>query len=175
MPRRPVLVPRVERLLAIIAEDEAWSGKTVHRPAFQQMLADARAGQFDVVVCHKLDRFSRSLVDVLLTLDELQKYNVTFASAAESIDFTSPTGRMMLVMLAFFAEWYLQNLSAETTKGKVLTLKRVIGMEICALVTRRLKLERKSRMARSRSCTNQCPMQTHVSCDLHTKCVQAAR
>jgi DNA invertase Pin-like site-specific DNA recombinase len=99
--------------------DEAWSGKTVHRPAFQQMLADAREGQFDVVVCHKLDRFSRSLVDVLLTLDELQKCNVTFASAAESIDFTSPSGRMMLVMLAFFAEWYLQNLSAETTKGKV--------------------------------------------------------
>lgn len=99
--------------------DEAWSGKTVHRPAFQQMMADARSGQFDVIVCHKLDRFSRSLVDVLLTLDELQKYNVSFASASESIDFTTPSGRMMLVMLAFFAEWYLQNLSAETTKGKV--------------------------------------------------------
>jgi DNA invertase Pin-like site-specific DNA recombinase len=99
--------------------DEAWSGKTVNRPAFQQMLADARAGKFDVIVCHKLDRFSRSLVDVLLTLDELQKVNVSFASAAESIDFTTPSGRMMLVMLAFFAEWYLQNLSAETTKGKL--------------------------------------------------------
>jgi DNA invertase Pin-like site-specific DNA recombinase len=99
--------------------DEAWSGKTVHRPAFQQMMADARAGQFDIVVCHKLDRFSRSLVDVLLTLDELQKVNVSFASASESIDFTTPSGRMMLVMLAFFAEWYLQNLSAETTKGKL--------------------------------------------------------
>ena len=98
--------------------DEAWSGKTVNRPAFQQMMQDARSGQFDVLVCHKLDRFSRSLVDVLLTLDELQKYNVSFASATESIDFTSPSGRMMLVMLAFFAEWYLQNLSAETTKGK---------------------------------------------------------
>jgi DNA invertase Pin-like site-specific DNA recombinase len=98
--------------------DEAWSGKTVNRPAFQQMLQDARSGQFDVIVCHKLDRFSRSLVDVLLTLDELQKYNVTFASATESIDFTSPSGRMMLVMLAFFAQWYVENLSAETTKGK---------------------------------------------------------
>src|SRR6187401_237845 len=99
--------------------DEAWSGKTVHRPAFQQMLADAKSGQFDILVCHKLDRFSRSLVDVLLTLDELQKCNISFASASESIDFTTPSGRMMLVMLAFFAEWYLQNLSAETTKGKV--------------------------------------------------------
>ena len=94
------------------------SGKTVHRPAFQQMLDDARQGQFDVLVCHKLDRFSRSLVDVLLTLDELQQCNVTFASASEPIDFTTPIGCMMLVILAFFAEWYLQNLSAETTKGK---------------------------------------------------------
>ncbi|MCS6846528.1 MAG: recombinase family protein [Anaerolineae bacterium] len=99
--------------------DEAYSGKTVNRPAFQQMLSDARSGQFDVLVCHKLDRFSRSLVDVLLTLDELQKHNVSFASATEAIDFTTPSGRMMLVMLAFFAEWYLQNLSAETTKGKL--------------------------------------------------------
>lgn len=99
--------------------DEAWSGKTVNRPAFQQMMADARAGQFDIIICHKLDRFSRSLVDVLLTLDELQKINVTFASASEPIDFTTPIGRMMLVLLAFFAEWYLQNLSAETTKGKL--------------------------------------------------------
>ena len=98
--------------------DEAWSGKTVHRPAFQQMLSDAQAGQFDVLVCHKLDRFSRSLVDVLLTLDELQQCNVTFASASEPVDFTTPIGRMMLVILAYFAEWYLQNLSAETTKGK---------------------------------------------------------
>jgi DNA invertase Pin-like site-specific DNA recombinase len=99
--------------------DEAWSGKTVNRPAFQQMLVDARSGQFDVLVCHKLDRFSRNLVDVLLTLDELQKLNVSFASATEAIDFTTPSGRMMLVMLAFFAEWYLQNLSVETTKGKL--------------------------------------------------------
>ncbi len=98
--------------------DEAWSGKTVHRPDFQQMLEDARAGQFDVLVCHKLDRFSRSLVDVVLTLDELQKCGVTFASASEPIDFTTPMGRMLLFILAFFAEWYIQNLSAETTKGK---------------------------------------------------------
>ena len=79
--------------------DEAWSGKTVNRPAFQQMMTDARSGQFDILVCHKLDRFSRSLVDVLLTLDELQKVNISFASATELIDFTTPSGRMMLVML----------------------------------------------------------------------------
>jgi site-specific DNA recombinase len=83
------------------------------------MLQDAHDGKFDVLVCHKLDRFSRSLVDVLLTLDDLQHHNVTFASAAEPIDFTTAIGRMMLVILAFFAEWYLQNLSAETTKGMV--------------------------------------------------------
>ena len=98
--------------------DEVWSGKTVHRPAFQQMLTDARAAQFDVLVCHRLDRFSRSLADVLLTLDELQKCSVIFASASEPIDFTTPEGRQSLVMFATFAEWYLQNLKAETVRGK---------------------------------------------------------
>ena len=38
--------------------DEAWSAKTVNRPAFQQMLQDAHDGKFDVLVCHKLDRKS---------------------------------------------------------------------------------------------------------------------
>ena len=98
--------------------DEVWSGKTVHRPALQQMLTDARAGQFDVLVCHRLDRFSRTLVDVMLTLDELHKCNVIFASASEPIDFTTPAGRQSLVMFATFAEWYLQNLKAETVRGK---------------------------------------------------------
>lgn len=98
--------------------DEARSGKSTDRPGFQDMLKAAHAGAFDVLVCHKLDRFSRNLVDVLLTLDDLQKHDVTFASATEPIDFTTPLGKVVLIILAFFAEWYLQNLSAETTKGK---------------------------------------------------------
>jgi DNA invertase Pin-like site-specific DNA recombinase len=104
--------------ITAIYTDEARSGKSTDRPGFQDMLKAAHAGEFDALVCHKLDRFSRNLVDVLLTLDDLQKHDVAFASATEPIDFTTPLGKVVLIILAFFAEWYLQNLSAETTKGK---------------------------------------------------------
>lgn len=97
--------------------DEAQSARTTDRPDFQRMLEDARAGYFDVIVVHKLDRFSRSVVDVLITLRDLEKYGVTLVSATEDFDFTTPAGRMLLVMLAAFAEWYLHNLSVETAKG----------------------------------------------------------
>jgi site-specific DNA recombinase len=70
-------------------------------------------------VVHKLDRFSRNLVDVLVTLDDLQKKGVSFVSATEAIlDFTTQIGRFILLVLAFFAQWYVENLSAETTKGQ---------------------------------------------------------
>lgn len=98
--------------------DEGISAKTTDRPAFQRMLADAHAGRFDIIVVHKLDRFSRSLTDTLLTLRDLERVNVSVVSATEKFDFSTLEGRMMLTMLATFAEWYLANLSLETTKGK---------------------------------------------------------
>lgn len=101
-----------------IYEDAGRSGKTVYRPDFQRMLADAKAGCFDVIAVHKLDRFSRSLVDVFVTLKELDSYNVSFVSTTEDFDFTTPLGKVILAILAAFAQWYVDNLAAETRKGK---------------------------------------------------------
>lgn len=105
--------------VVMVYKDEGRTGTNTNRPGFQSMLRDAQSGKFDVIVVHKLDRFSRNLVDVLQNLHDMQKLGVTFVSATEAnMDFTTPSGRMMLVMLAFFAEWYVENLRAETTKGK---------------------------------------------------------
>ena len=98
--------------------EEGVSAKTTERPKFRELLRDARGGRFDVVIVHKLDRFSRSVVDVLGTLHDLEALRVSFVSATEQFDFTTPMGRVMLTMLAAFAQWYLDNLSAETSKGK---------------------------------------------------------
>jgi len=98
--------------------DEGLSGKTTERPAFQAMMRDAEAGKLDLVLVHKLDRFSRSVVDVLLSLQDLEARRVSFASASEGFDFTTPVGRIMLTMLSAIAEWYLSNLGLETAKGK---------------------------------------------------------
>lgn len=94
------------------------SGKTVFRPEFQQMLKDAEAGLFDVIVVHKLDRFSRSLADVLIYLKKLGEKGVEFISVTENFDFTTPFGKLMLAVLGAFAEWYLDNLRNEVMKGK---------------------------------------------------------
>jgi len=99
-------------------EERGRSGKTAHRPEFQAMIAAAERGAFDVIVVHKLDRFSRSLLDTLTYLGRLDKVHVSFVSASEDFDFTTPMGRVMLALLGGFAQWYLDNLSTEIVKGK---------------------------------------------------------
>jgi site-specific DNA recombinase len=101
-----------------VYRDEGLSGKTTERPAFQAMMRDAEAGKLDAVLVHKLDRFSRSVVDVLLSLQDLEERGVSFVSVTENFDFTTPVGRVTLTVLSAIAEWYLGNLGAETAKGK---------------------------------------------------------
>lgn len=95
------------------------SAKDDQRPQFQQMIQDAESGHFDVIAVHKLDRFSRSLIDVMTYLNQLDKIGVSFVSVTEDFDFSTPIGKVILAMLGAFAQWYLDNLSNEVRKGKV--------------------------------------------------------
>jgi DNA invertase Pin-like site-specific DNA recombinase len=81
-------------------------------------LAAAQAHAYDVLVVHKLDRFSRNLRVTLESLDTLGKAGVAFASVTEQIDFTTPWGRLSLTMLGGLAQFYSDNLAQETKKGK---------------------------------------------------------
>jgi site-specific DNA recombinase len=104
-----------------IYRDEGRSARTddlARRPAFQQLLVDAEAGRFDVIVVHKLDRFSRNLRVTLETLERLQTCDTGFVSICEQMDFTTPIGKVVLATLAAFAQYYSDNLSSETKKGK---------------------------------------------------------
>ncbi len=107
----------------VVAEyaDEGISAHTdnlAKRPDFSRMLADAEAGQFGVVVCHKMDRFARRLRVTLECLERLGKARVAFASVSEpDLDYTTPQGFLFLTMLGGLAEWYSRNLSTETKKG----------------------------------------------------------
>ena len=73
------------------------------RPEFSRMLEDAEAGACDVIVVQKLDRFSRNLIVTMTTLERLSGAGVGFVSISEQMDFTTPTGRMLLSLLASFA------------------------------------------------------------------------
>src|SRR5436853_186146 len=97
---------------------EAAGGVADHRGGRPAMQTDAEAGLLDVVLVHKLDRFARNLRVTLETLDRLENVRVGFASIAENMDFTSPIGKVILATLAAFAQYYSDNLSWETKKGK---------------------------------------------------------
>jgi len=101
-----------------VYEDPGYSGKNDKRPGFQNMLEDACQGKFKVVLIHKLDRFSRSIDSTLKNFRFLNDHDVTLASVTEEFDYSTPMGRMFFHMMAVFAQWYLENLSAETAKGK---------------------------------------------------------
>jgi len=101
-----------------IYEERGRCGKSAQRPEFQEMIQDADAKQFDVVIVHKIDRFSRSLLDLMTYLKRLNDHSVLFVSISEDMDYTTPNGRLMLNMIGSVAQWYLDNLSMETKKGK---------------------------------------------------------
>lgn len=115
----------------VFYEDAGVSGYTddiSRRPAFARMMADAEAGAFGVVVCHKLDRFARSLLVTMTELKRLSAARVAFVSISEDMDFSSPIGEVALVMLAALAQYFSRNLSTETKKG--LDQRRLSGAHI---------------------------------------------
>lgn len=73
------------------------------RPQLKALLARLNKG--DVVMVYKLDRFARSLADLLAIVAKIEAVGATFRSLTESIDTSSPAGRMMLAMLGAFAEF----------------------------------------------------------------------
>ena len=87
------------------------------RPVFKNMMADALGGKFDVVVVHKLDRFSRNLRITLEYFEKLSKAGIAFVSIGEQMDFSQPWGKFALAMLGALAQLYSDNLSQETKKG----------------------------------------------------------
>lgn len=86
-------------------EDIATGTSTIKRPKWQEMMASARRRKFDVVLCWKLDRFSRSLKDLVVSLQELESVGVKFISLRDNIDLTTPSGRLMVHLVSAFSEF----------------------------------------------------------------------
>jgi putative DNA-invertase from lambdoid prophage Rac len=81
---------------------EVGSG-AVERELRQQLIDAARRREIDVVLVWRLDRWGRSLADLIATLQELSDLNVAFVSLTEALDLTTSTGRAMAGMLSVFA------------------------------------------------------------------------
>jgi putative DNA-invertase from lambdoid prophage Rac len=83
---------------------EVGSG-AAERELRERLLAAARRREIDVVLVWRLDRWGRSLVDLVVTLKELAELGVGFVSLTEALDLTTPTGRAMAGLLSVFAEF----------------------------------------------------------------------
>lgn len=121
-----------------IYEELGKSGKNVNRPAFQEMMQDMRDGRFNKIVVFKLDRISRSIVDLENIIQELQKYHCGFESASEKIDTTSAMGLMFIRLLGIFAQFERERISEricdafneKINKGEAITGSLPIGYKI---------------------------------------------
>ena len=103
--------------------EEAASGGRWDRPILHDMLRQLREG--DVVVVWKLDRLSRSLKDLLHLMERIKEADAGFRSLTESIDTTTPAGRMMMQMVGSFAEFERAMIRERTSAG--LALARAEG------------------------------------------------
>jgi putative DNA-invertase from lambdoid prophage Rac len=77
----------------------------VERELRDKLMTAARRREIDVVLVWRLDRWGRSLADLVVTLKELSELGVGFVSLTEALDLTTPTGRAMAGLLSVFAEF----------------------------------------------------------------------
>jgi putative DNA-invertase from lambdoid prophage Rac len=96
---------------------EVGSGAAM-REARERLLEAARRREIDVVLVWRLDRWGRSVTDLLATLQELNHLGVGFVSLTEALDLTTPpAGRAMAGLLAIFAEFEREVLRGRTRAG----------------------------------------------------------
>jgi DNA invertase Pin-like site-specific DNA recombinase len=97
--------------------DHGFSGGTDQRPGLKKIMMLARSRKIDIVVVTKLDRLARSLRHLVSILDELKSLGVLFVSINDQIDFTTASGRLMLHLLAAFAEFERSLIRERTIAG----------------------------------------------------------
>jgi DNA invertase Pin-like site-specific DNA recombinase len=94
-----------QRGLEIVHEyTDRISGVKARRPGLDELMRDARRGEFDIVLVWACDRIARSTRHFLEVLDELNRLNIEFVSFREQIDTGGPLGRAIVVIIGAIAE-----------------------------------------------------------------------
>ena len=101
---------------------EKISAKDTNRPELQNMLDFVREG--DTVYVHDFSRLARSTQDLLAIVDQLNRNNVHLVSNKENLDSSTPTGKLMLTMIAAINEFERTNLLERQREGIAEAKKR---------------------------------------------------
>src|ERR1700681_4256593 len=101
----------------IVAQIKEVGSGPSQRELRETLLAAARRREIDIVLVWRLDRWGRSVADLVSTLQELQHLGVGFVSLTEALDLTTPAGRAMAGLLAVFAEFEREILRERVRAG----------------------------------------------------------
>ena len=103
---------------SLVAQIKEVGSGASQRELRESLLATARRREIDVVMVWRLDRWGRSVADLVSTLQELQHLGVGFVSLTEALDLTTPAGRAMAGLLAVFAEFEREILRERVRAGR---------------------------------------------------------
>jgi DNA invertase Pin-like site-specific DNA recombinase len=138
---------------------EVGSGAS-QRQMRDKLIEAARRRDIDVVLVWRLDRWGRSVTDLLATLQELEHLGVGFVSLTEALDLTTPAGRAMAAMLAVFAEFEREVLRERVRAG--LAHARQNGKTLGRPLTAGLKADRIQKLYRSDISKSQIARQLNI-------------
>jgi DNA invertase Pin-like site-specific DNA recombinase len=106
-----------KRNWTIVAQTKEVGSGVSQREQRETLIAAARRREIDVVLVWRLDRWGRSVPDLVSTLQELQHLDVGFVSLTEALDLTTPAGRAMAGLLSVFAEFEREILRERVCAG----------------------------------------------------------
>src|SRR5213075_1594983 len=104
-------------------DDGGRSGGNQERPALQQLLAEIREGEVDIVVVYKIDRLTRSLADFAKIVEIFDAKGVSFVSVTQQFNTTTSMGRLTLNVLLSFAQ-FEREVAGERIRDKIAASKR---------------------------------------------------
>jgi site-specific DNA recombinase len=95
--------------------DAGYSAKSLDRPNMRALMADVTMGNVKTVIIYKLDRLTRSVVDLGRLVDLFNKHNVALISVSESLDTSTASGRMFINLLGVLSQWERETISERVT------------------------------------------------------------
>lgn len=112
--------------VGFIFSEKKSGGTTVGRPELEKLLRVLKPG--DQVIVYKLDRIARSLKDLLRIIERIEEKGAQFRSLTESLDTTTPAGRMLFHMVGAFAEFERELIRERTRAGMAAAAKRGVKL-----------------------------------------------
>src|SRR4051794_31569024 len=139
---------------------EVGSGAS-QRQMRENLMVAARRREIDVVLVWRLDRWGRSVADLLATLQELEHLGVGFVSLTKALDLTTPAGRAMAALLAVFAEFEREVLRERVRAG--LAHARENGKRLARPLTAALKADQVRKLRRTGFSKSEIARRVHIA------------